>query len=284
VLIDADVTPFPSWLATAVAPLADPGIGCVTGNQWFEPGPDATLGTWLRSLWNAGALVPTAMNQNPWAGTCAMRMVDVHRAGLPELWRHSAVDDGPIQGALGKLGLRVRFVPSLIMMNRENCTADYVSRYITRMLTWSRLYEPTFKNTLVHSLTTGGLLLLIASVGIWSTMAGQWLIFTAVLAGAAISNLLLVLAYGLVRRAVRELADKRSETMSKLGALAMWKVFLLLPIAQFLYVVSCLRALVIRRVEWRQITYEIQNGGRVKMLAYQPMMQEGKAEKSKWSI
>ena len=156
VLLDADVKPHRTWLSSCIRPLqADAGIGVVTGNQWFEPLGEST-GTLIRSLWNAGAIVPTAMYANPWAGTCAMRVDDVHRSGLDLLWRKSVVDDGPIRDAMTPLGLRVHFEPSLIMINREHCSTEYVGRYISRMLTWSKLYEKTFINTVVHAAISNG--------------------------------------------------------------------------------------------------------------------------------
>ena len=158
VLVDADVIPHREWLLQATSPLADPYVGVVTGNQWFEPS-NASAGSLLRSLWNAGALVPTAALANPWAGTCAMRLEDMRRTNLVETWKTSIVDDGPIRRAFDPLGKQIVFNPELIMVNRENCTVGYVDKYVPRMLRWSRMYEKTFINTFVHMLLLVGTLL-----------------------------------------------------------------------------------------------------------------------------
>ena len=140
-LLDADVTPHETWLAELTGPLRDPKVGGVTGCQWFEPESPAGIGSLTRSTWNAGALVPTVYFSNPWAGSFAMRAEDLEAAGLAEIWSHSIVDDGPIKKAINDIGLRIEFAPSLIMINREPCTLAYANRWVTRMLTWSRLYE-----------------------------------------------------------------------------------------------------------------------------------------------
>jgi cellulose synthase/poly-beta-1,6-N-acetylglucosamine synthase-like glycosyltransferase len=107
VLMDADVRPHANWLASVIGPLhEDPEIGLVTGNQWFEPGPRANWGSLFRSMWNAGALVPTVVFQNPWAGTLAMRLSDLHAADLTLIWKQSIVDDGPFGKQLSRWGSR----------------------------------------------------------------------------------------------------------------------------------------------------------------------------------
>ena len=139
--LDADVTPHPKWLSELTGPFRDPTVGAVTGNQWFEPDSFASIGSLARSAWNAGSMVLTIIFRNPWAGSFAMRAEDVRRSGLVDTWKRSVVDDGPIRQAVNGLGLKIQFVPSMIMINREPCSFSYVNRWVTRMLTWSRLYE-----------------------------------------------------------------------------------------------------------------------------------------------
>ena len=269
VLIDADVTPHSSWLGQLIAPLADKKIGVVTGNQWYEP-ETPTAGSVLRSLWNAGALVPTAILSNPWAGTFAMRMEDVRRAKLQKIWRKSIVDDGPIRQALRPLGLSIYFSPSLIMVNRDRCTFKYVNRYVSRMLTWSRMYETTFINTVLHAIITFGLL--AASLGIFllSMFNQNWNSAMVVGSGLLAGLVLTSISYFVVRNAVSHCIGMRGETLQRLSIARVFRYILLTPMAQFIYCVSCFRASLTQQVQWRQITYELKGKSKVEMVRYRP--------------
>ena len=268
VLIDSDVTPHDSWLSQLIAPLNDKKTGVVTGNQWFEP--DASnAGSLLRSLWNAGALVPTAIYSNPWAGTFAMRMRDVRRARLTKIWRKSIVDDGPIRQALKPLGLNIHFCPSLIMINREKCTFGFVNRYVTRMLTWSKMFEPTFLNTMIHCVGTVGLLLAAFGTLLFALLIGSWPAVAVVVAGLVTTSVLNTFSYFVVRNAVSNSANLDQPLPGVRPSRAI-KLALLAPIACLIYGYSCLQATLQQQIQWRQITYELRGNSRVKMLGYRP--------------
>ena len=76
IFVDADVVPHPDWVRDAISPLQDATVGVVTGNQWYSPNK-SNPGSIMRSLWNAGSLVPSAVYGHPWAGSCAMRRADL---------------------------------------------------------------------------------------------------------------------------------------------------------------------------------------------------------------
>ena len=269
VLIDADVTPHSSWLGDLIAPLSDKKIGVVTGNQWYEP-ENPTAGSVLRSLWNAGSLVPTAILSNPWAGSFAMRMEDVRRAKLQKVWRKSIVDDGPIRRALQPLGLSIYFSPSLIMVNRDRCTFSYVNRYVSRMLTWSRIYETTFINTVFHAIITFGLLLAALGVFMTSLVSQDWTSALVIGSGVLSGIFLTSISYFVVRNAVAQCISMRGETLQRLSISRVFRFMVLTPAAQFIYCVSCFRAALTRQIQWRQITYQLKGKSSVKMVRYRP--------------
>lgn len=269
VLIDADVIPHRNWLSNLVAPLADKKIGVVTGNQWFEP-TTLNVGSILRSLWNAGSLVPTAIYNNPWAGSFAMRMEDVRRARLAKIWRRSIVDDGPIRRALRPLGLSIYFAPNLIMVNRERCTVGFVFRYIRRMLTWSRMYETTFLNTVIHATVSVGLIAAAFSALIGSIVVGDVQSATIVAVGLVVAGLLSACSYLAVRNAVNLSANLRGEDLGNVSIPRVTMVLALTPIAYLIYGFSCLQACLCQQIQWRQITYQLNGKSQVKMVRYQP--------------
>ena len=275
VLVDADVIPHREWLLQATSPLADPQVGVVTGNQWFEPHQPAT-GSLLRSIWNAGALVPTAALANPWAGTCAMRKEEVISSGLLETWKESIVDDGPIRRSFAPLGKQIVFNPELIMVNRENCTVPYVQQYVPRMLTWSRMYEKTFINTFIHMLMLVGSLLATLGLTLASLVSGDWMCVSIGLVALLLNVILNVAGYMIVRGGIRRIESRRDVVkhqhyLDHLTPSRILKLAMLVPVCQIGFGVWTLRSLFIRRVAWRQITYEIKGRNKVRMLQYQPI-------------
>ncbi len=270
VLVDADVNPHEQWLVQAISPLSDPSVGVVTGNQWFEPQHD-DCSSLIRSIWNAGALVPTAFLANTWAGTCAMRIEDIRRANLVETWKQSIVDDGPIRRAMQPLGLHIVFNPELIMVNRENCTQKYVHRYIARMLTWSRFYEKTYINTFFHMVFL--VLATVGTVGLAFVALTQlaWPEFAIASAAFAISVGLNFVGYCTVRSGIARIERRRDHELDRLPTGRAWKLLLLIPICQFCYGGWMLKSLFTRRVNWRQITYEVRAHDKIRMTGYRPI-------------
>ena len=283
VLIDADVTPHASWLSQLIAPLNNKKIGVVTGNQWFEPTQD-NIGSMVRSLWYAGALVPTAIYANPWAGSFAMRMEDVHRSKLPKIWRKAIVDDGPIRQALQPLGLGIHFCPSLIMINRERCTIGFVCRYISRILTWSKMYEPTFLNTVLHCVSTVGLILAAIGIVVTNLVTGAWTALVIVASGGVAASAISALTYVVVRNAVSMSSNLESQSFEPIGVVKSLKLFALAPVAYLIYGYACFVAATRQTISWRQITYELRGDSSVKMLGYRRWVAEQKEAASEISI
>ncbi len=270
VLIDADVVPYADWLKDVLRPLRDPRIGVVTGGQWFSP-ERPEWGSLMRSVWNSGAMVATAINGNPWAGTCAMRLSDLRRSGLVEKWTTSIVDDGPIKPVFGRLGLKVYFEPKLLMINRDQCSAKFAGTYVTRMLTWSRIFEKTFVNTVLHA---------VAMAGLWGAAALSFVVdallgnSTVVFVGFALllSNLLMFAGFGVIRQTVRDAISFRSghDSIAAMTWGRSIRMFLLIPLCHFTHLVWTFRAIFARQAKWREITYRFLPRQSVEMVAYHP--------------
>ena len=270
VLIDADIIPHTRWLSTVVEPLQDESVGIVTGNHWFEP-TKRNLASMIRSTWNAGAIVPTAVFANPWAGTCAMRVDDIHDAGMIDIWKRSIVDDGPLRSAFKPLKKSIRFVPGLIMLNQENCTSRYVIRYITRMLTWSRIYEPTFASTAIHMFATVGSLVGLAVLATIQLFMMAWIPFLVAATGITLNSLLLATGYLLTRNTVAIQAASREQCMQPLSVGGFLTVAAVIPFTQLVYAIGTIGAITKRSIKWRKITYALSRTGEIHMVEYRPL-------------
>ncbi len=276
VLLDADVRPHPTWLAELIKPLSDEKIGDekiggVTGTQWFEPPAGAGTGAWLRSVWNGGAAMLSICFANPWAGSFAMRRSDLLTSGLVERWQQSMVDDGPIRAAMNSIDKQIHFVPSLVMVNRENCTLSYTLRWAARMLTWSRRNESTFWITIVHAVFSNFVMLanfavLAAGLTGWLLPAVVWISLAALIfAGIACAA-----AFAVARSCVSESLRLRSQTLPPLVGRHWFWAFACAAPAHLMFSWGCVMALITKKITWRGINYRLGAKGEIERLNYLP--------------
>ncbi len=303
VTIDADAVPGPHWLQRLVAPLCDPMIGATTSNQWFQP-TGLNFGSWVRSVWHAGAIVPTAILANPWAGTFAMRQKDIIDSGLIDAWGRSIIDDGPVRECLARLKKGIRFIPENLIINREDCSLGFCFSYVTRMLTWSRLFESTFWITFTHMVTIVSMHAVILSWAVialafntsWCLGLGQGLLSWP---AAWCSFLILFgaqwLGYYIVKTTVigqTVQAHTDEQAVSILGGrpgapgrnltpnnfmvtlIEALIVFAAVPFALAAYGFGATMAIFNDKVKWRKIHYQVRGSDNVQMLDYQPFARQ----------
>ncbi len=136
-LVDADTSPHPTWLRELVAPLLDEGVGAATGNRWYMPA-NPSIGATARYFWNTFAIVQMVAFRIAWGGSLAVRMDVVRNADLLTSWGNAFCEDTMLYSMLRKQGLRLVFVPSLIMINREDCDPSNYFRWVGRQLLTAR--------------------------------------------------------------------------------------------------------------------------------------------------
>jgi glycosyltransferase involved in cell wall biosynthesis len=278
--LDADVTPHPGWLSALAAPLNESSIGGVTGTQWFAPPMNAGFGSWLRSVWNGGAAILTMYFANPWAGSFAMRKTDITQSNLVEIWRQSIVDDGPIRSAIESLDKNVVFAPSLVMINREHCSTRYVINWAARMLTWSRLYEPTFWITILHAafsnfvMLGNVLIVLLAIARIIPALSG-----IISLAALLLSGFYCAAAYTIAKSCVNDSCQLSGRPHLRFSFFDwLWGILCAGP-AHLMFGWGCLAAIFTKNVVWRGIRYRLKNDGKVQRLNYVPFSKTNSDQK-----
>ena len=266
-MIDTDIIPPPSWLSDLNAYLDDSQVGAASGAQWFEPGDNLQPGTLVRSLWNAAAVVPTCMFANAWAGSLAFRRRPFEEAGLPKLWEQTIVDDGPLPEAMRKIGLQMKFARNMFMINRESCSFGYVNNWLTRMLCWSKLYEASFRNTLVHAILTAAILLGLIVAAVGSVVSGKWWGLLTVIAAVAIGNAVYVLAWARVRRVIASATPAVAAALARSPSPATWLgLWAFVPVTQLAFCLATFRVLGLRTIRWRGAEYQINSPTNVRLL------------------
>ena len=269
VMVDADSKPPANMLATLAGALyADKSIGLASGNQWFEPDAPATAGSIVRSMWYAGALFFSMLFNNPWAGAYAMRASDIRKTGLIDNWRQSAVDDGPLKALLAEHGLATRSLPGMVVVNRESCSLGYVTRWMTRILTWSKIHEPAFWLTAFQMTYATSLIVAAFGTLFWGifTANGALILWTSIALVA--SGILSVLAWVTIRKTVLETSESAS-AVKAIGLPRAVAALLLVVVAQLVYTIACVGAIFNRKVKWRGIEYSVSGKG-VSLKEYVP--------------
>ncbi len=260
--LDTDVIPGRRWLATLASEAMKPDCGSASGVQWFEP-PDCRAGTLVRSLWNSAAVFPIAIFGNPWAGSMAMRREVIERSGLVERWAHSIVDDGPVRIAVNSIGLSTRFVSSLVMVNHESCSLGFAVNWIGRMAKWSRIFDPDFRNTIVHAFVSSVLFVLLGVTAIWGAVAGSdawwWpLIGLVVATNLYIAGWFVMRLASLGRKSVGQNVES-----DKTIPLVLLASMVLVVVTQLVFCFQAFRALYARRYVWRGVVYDVAPDGNV---------------------
>ena len=277
VMVDADSNPPANMMATLTGALhSNLQIGLANGNQWFEPDAPANAGSIVRSMWYAGAFFFSMLFQNPWAGAYAMRASDVRNTGLIDVWRKSAVDDGPLKNLLAENGLGCQSLPSMVMVNRERCTIGFVIRWMTRILTWSRIHEPAFWLTAVQMTFASSLIIAIFSTLGWSIYAGDLKMIGWTSIAIIASGIMSVLAWTTLRSSVIETSDSAVD-MNPVGVPRFIAALLLVAVAQGIYAIACVRAIVAKKISWRGVTYSV-SGKDVILDEYKPYQPEGNSD------
>ena len=275
-LLDADTIPHPTWLRELVTPLADPGVGASTGNRWYMP-VAVSWANLLRYVWNAAAIVQMYWYGIPWGGTLALKRQVFRQSQLLERWGHAMCEDTMLYRELRKQGLRVAFVPSLMMVNRETCPMGGFLRWLTRQLLMARLYHPGWPAVVLHGFGTpllqaAGLILLTLAVASRDWAAVAWLGGGVMLYFGAWPWLIAALEGG-----VRTVVSRRGATTAWLSLAAVIQLGPTMLFTQLLYPFCLLQALTLRTVEWRGIHYQIDGSWKIRLLEYQPYRGEAAA-------
>lgn len=267
-LIDADTVPHPNWLSDLVRPLRNKSVGATTGNRWYLP--DAVgLPSMLRYLWNAAAVVQMYAYEIPWGGSLALRVETIRKAGLISKWSHALCDDTPLYSALRQQGLRVHFVPSLMMLNSETCRFVAFLSWIRRQLLLVRLYHPLWPFVFAHGIL----------VSLFPTIVGIYVVFGIVQLdfGLAIELGIGLAAYQLAMSmfCLLPLNDRIAGTILRNNGVAIprpsvARSILGAIILQLVYWPILILVNFAKLVTWRQIRYRLGGAWDIEMLGYQP--------------
>lgn len=266
--LDADTIPHPSWLRELATGLAEESVGAVTGNRWYAP-EKPSRGAIVRHVWNAAAIVQMSWYRIAWGGTLAIKMSAIREAKLDERWSEALCEDTMLTHQLSRIGKRVEFQPSLIMVNREDCKVSSFVPWVSRQLLTASLYHRAWPLVVIHGIASAAILLVgwawVLALGLKQQIQHAGLV-AVVMAIFQLALVLLVLWIG--RSVEASLArEGRCTTWQKPGFVR-W--IYIVTITQWVYSWALLRCLCGSYTHWRGIRYHIAGPWRIKMEGYQP--------------
>ena len=193
---------------------------------------------------------------------------------------HSFGNDTPLYSLAKRAGLKMQFHPGVMCINSEQMRWPNFLPWITRQMVYSRLYHPTWPAVLTIGLLSG----LSISGGLFvnalNVLTFNILAFSIVTA-ALVSHWVVWMSF------LFQLDGEVARISSQYRQPGRWwnwstacKIVLSAPLVQILFIVSLLQAIVLRRVTWRGVEYEIRGPFSVNLVANRPVGNSGNTKDS----
>ncbi len=267
-LVDADTVVHPTWLRELVTPLMHPKVGATTGNRWYLS-KGRYWGTLVRYLWNVSAVIQMYFYGICWGGTLAIKTQVIHDTGMLDKWARALSEDTMVQSILGKHGLKVKFVPSLLMLNREECTLPGLMNWMKRQLLVSRLYHSKWWLVVMEAVFSILLPNLILGLIVLNLFLASWEVsgILFICYGTYIFGLLLMTS--VLERAVKKVISSRW-LMPNISFATLMKILIAIPLTHWFYGFALLSSMCVSKISWRNIVYRIKSPFNIQLVKYYP--------------
>jgi hypothetical protein len=175
-----------------------------------------------------------------------------------------------VYSVLQRMGLRVVFVPSLVMVNCEDCTLGGFVEWLRRQLLAARLYHPSWPFTVFHALGTSAVWAAALGVALWGWVAGDAAAVAWSVAAAAAYIAIMLVYLPMLETGVRRVVRRRGEPTHWMS----WRTILAIPVAglllQLVYPPAVVSTMLLRRVRWRGVEYTVRGPWQVHLVEYKP--------------
>ena len=268
-LVDADTVVHSNWLRELVSPLTNPQVGATTGNRWYLP-QGRYWGNVVRYIWNVAAVTQMYFYHIPWGGSLAIKTKVFRQTQLLKKWEQAFNEDTMLKQILQQQELRVEFVPSIIMVNREETDLKSFLGWVKRQLLCSRLYHTAWNAIAIHGVLTTVLPTVAIILLLTTWLNEEWFNVAYFGGGLAIYVLTQIVCLTILENRVRGIVERKGEVLPSVDATTVFKVLLGLPLTQIVYTLALTSAMFMQQVKWRGITYQIKSPWDIKLVEYQP--------------
>ena len=268
-LVDADTIVHKNWLRELVSPLTDEKVGITTGNRWYVP-TGKYWGSLIRYAGNVSTVVQMFLFQGPWGGSLAIKKQLLQQTEILEKWGAAFGDDMLLHKVIKKHGWKIKFVPSLLMVNREESNLSTLFPSLQRLILCSRLYHPNWLalvSDAVSSILFPTLTLFLA-LGLF--LATEWNTAFSLFKSYSIYTIGLLLLMLVMELGVQEIIRSQGQPIPEISLTNILKMFIAIPLTQWVYGLAMLSSLGMSTVTWRGLTYKIQSPWHIRLVEYHP--------------
>ncbi len=267
--IDADTVAHPNWLRELVTPLIDNQVGLTTGNRWYVPTGNY-WGSLVRYSGNVSTVVQMFLFQIPWGGTLAIKTEVLNRIKLLDKWGEVLTDDMLLHKLIKQQKLQIKFVPSLLMLNREESSLRNLQESLKRLIIGSKLYHPRWLAIVSEAYSSIIVPNVVIIVIFQLLFEAQWYA-AALLFSTYISYTIgLVLLMLLMEFGIHQILHNQGEKIPKLSPFITLKMLIVIPLTQWVYGLIMLSSLWTSSITWRGITYRIKGRENIRLIEYRP--------------
>lgn len=268
-LIDSDTVPYPDWLRDLASPLADPKVGVSTGIRAYMPNRP-TWGSLVRYQWNMAALIQMYWYGIAWGGSLALQADLLRETDLLDRLGTAFGEDSTICRTARRQGLRVAFVPSATMINRECCDLRGFYRFLQRQLLTVRLHNPWWWAVVAHGVVTSIAVLLAYVALVGTLIMGQWEPAGWITAGLVLYLSAMAFMMIVLERVVRRCVRDRGQRIDWRTPRTWVRLACSMPLTQVVYAAGLAVTLFVRSHRWRGVLYRFGGRGQVKIVDDRP--------------
>jgi len=281
-LVDADTVVHSNWLRELVTPLMHPKVGATTGNRWYLS-KGRYWGTLVRYLWNVSAVIQMYLYGICWGGTLAIKTQVIHETRMLEKWARAFNEDTMVKSILAKHNLKVKFVPSLLILNREECTLSGLINWMKRQLLASRLYHPQWWLVIVNAVFSILLPNVILGLCLVNFLINKWEISQILFVCYSIYIFGILLIVIILETAVRQVI-RTKKIMPKFSVANLTKILIGIPLTHWFYGFALVSSMWISTVSWRNIVYRIKSPFNIELTEYHPYQSDNQAVDNQISL
>jgi len=277
--MDGDAPPHRTWLASLVQTLRDERVGVAYGNRWFIP-KSADWGSLVRYFWNVGAVVQVWLNQLVWAGSMAMRRETIDQVDLLAAWSRALSVDATVHRQMRKHGYKIRFVPGVLMVNRETISLSQFVQWVQRQLIAAKSSGPSWRLVAAHALNLVSTQVVAVVVLVWALAVGNALAVKLAAVAMAIYWSSSLLCVFVVESSVQRNLHINNRDIKWIRGAVLRRYLPAIVLTHFAYAYAICGALFRKQVSWRGIDYQILRNGNIEMLKYHPYADDAKVRPS----
>ena len=208
--------------------------------------------------------------QIPWGGTLAIKTEVLNRLQLLDKWGEVLTDDMLLHKLIKQEKLQIKFIPSLLMLNREESSLLNLLESLKRLIIVSKLYHPRWL-AIVSEAYSSILITNIVIIVIFQLLfEAQWYAAVLLFLSYISYTIGLVLLMLLMELGIHQVLRNQGEKIPKLSPIIFLKMLIVIPVTQWIYGLTMLSSLWTSTITWRGITYRIQGRENIRLIEYRP--------------